>query len=118
MLAVDALPEEVLVSHVLSDPQLTRCPAWCAVRHGSGQDEGDLVHISGALLVQRTVLRLCTTIDPDGDVEDGPFVLVGSAELTLHEAEALIAALTQLVDEGRGSLSTEQPQRALAVLDP
>ena len=33
---------------------------------------------------------------------DGPNVLVGDDEYTLHEADVLIAALTELVDEGRG----------------
>jgi hypothetical protein len=95
------------------------CPAWCVVRHGAGgtADEEDVVHIGGALLVRRTVLRLCTTIDPEEGTEDGPYVLVGSAEFTLHEAETLLASLTQLVDEGRGSLVPQQPEGALPVLD-
>jgi hypothetical protein len=93
------------------------CPAWCVVRHGVRPSEDDLVHISGALLVQRTVLRLCTTIDSEAGTEDGPYVLVGPAEYTLHEAEAMLAALTQLVDQGRASLLPEQPEGALPVLD-
>ncbi len=80
------------------------CPAWCVLRHGEHSGEEDLVHVSGALLVRRSVLRMCTTTDPETGIQDGPFVLIGSAEFTLHEAEALIAALTQLVDQGRGSL--------------
>ncbi len=77
------------------------CPAWCAIRHDrrSGVDD---VHVSGALLVRRTVLRLYATIDPDTAAQDGPYVWVGSEEYSLHEAEALIGALTQLVDEGMG----------------
>lgn len=94
------------------------CPAWCVVRHGVRPGVEDLVHIGGALLVRRTVLRLCTTIDPEAGAEDGPYVLVGREELTLHEAEALLAAVTQLVDEGRRSLATEQAEGALPVLDP
>lgn len=97
-------------------PRPDACPAWCVVRHGEAGEE-DTVHIGGALLVRRSVLRLCTTIDPDSRTEDGPYVLVGSAEYTLHEAESLLAALTQLVDEGRGSLATQQPEGALSVLD-
>jgi hypothetical protein len=93
------------------------CPGWCAVHHGT-RPEGILVHIGGALLVKRTVLRLCTTIDSVASTEDGPYVLVGHAEFTLHEAEALLAALTQLVDEARASLLAQQPDGALPVLDP
>jgi hypothetical protein len=73
-----------------------RCPAWCVVRHGDLLGEDDLVHSSGELLVGQITLRLCA-----GAVEghrEGPYVLVGDHELTVHESEVLIAALTQLVD--------------------
>lgn len=93
------------------------CPEWCVVRHGVRPD-GGLLHIGGALLVRRTVLRLCTTIEYVANTEDGPYVLVGDLEFTLHEAEALLAALTQLVDQGRASLLAQQPNGALPVLDP
>ncbi|MEJ7774998.1 MAG: hypothetical protein WKF72_09345 [Nocardioidaceae bacterium] len=76
------------------------CPSWCAIRHGVVKGEDNNVHVSGALLVRRTVLRLCATIDPETGAVDGPHVLVGSEEYSLHEADALIDALTQLVDEG------------------
>ena len=101
------------------------CPEWCVLRHGrSGED--DTVHVSCALLVRRTVLRLCTTIDPGTQAQDGPYVLVGDEEYTLHEAEVLIAALTQLADEAGGarpgpgpqlSLIPEQVERTLPILD-
>ena len=81
------------------------CPDWCSIGHRAGRETE--VHLGGALLVRRTVLRLCTTIDTAAGTEDGPFVLLGSSEFTLHEAEALIAALTQLVDQGRRSLATQ-----------
>ena len=93
------------------------CPEWCTVRHAV-RPEGDLVHIGGALLVRQTVLRLCTTIDSAAMTQDGPYVLVGDAKFTLHEAEVLLAALTQLVDQGRASLLAQQPDGALPVLDP
>jgi hypothetical protein len=93
------------------------CPGWCAVRH-EASPEDILVHIGGALLVKRTVLRLCTTIDSVASTEDGPYVLVGHAEFTLHEAEALLAAVTQLVDQARASLLAQQSDSALPVLDP
>jgi hypothetical protein len=78
------------------------CPAWCVSEHGLHPGEDDQVHVSGSLLVRRTSIRLCVTIDPITEVQDGPYVLVGPDEYTLHEADALIAALTQLVDEGMG----------------
>ena len=90
------------------DAEQPTCPAWCVVRHGAGTLEDDAVHIGGALMVRRTVLRLCTAIDPETGSQDGPFVLLGAEELTVHEAEALAAALTQLVDQASGSLAAQQ----------
>lgn len=81
------------------------CPEWCARVHGVQPGEDDQVHVSGQLMVRRTLLRLCTTIDPATGAQDGPYVLVGADEYTLHEADVLIAALTQLVDEGRGDVT-------------
>ena len=88
------------------DPQIVRsrvanrCPRWCVIRHGSHAGEDDLVHVSGALLVERTVLRLAASVDADTGTQDGPLVLVGEEEFTLYQAEALIGALTELVDQG------------------
>ena len=76
------------------------CPAWCAVGHSRRPGEDDTVHVSGALMVRRTVLRLCMTHDPKTGEHEGPYVLVDSEEYSLHEADALIDALTQLVDRG------------------
>jgi hypothetical protein len=76
------------------------CPSWCALDHGRHPGEDDIVHVSGALMVRRTVLRLCMTHDPATDKQEGPYVLVGAEEFSLHEADALIDALTQLVDRG------------------
>ena len=81
------------------------CPEWCARVHGDQLGEDDHVHVGGSLMVRRTLLRLCTTIDPATGAQDGPYVLAGSEEYTLYEADVLIAALTQLVDEGRGEVS-------------
>ena len=39
----------------------------------------------------------------------GPYVLVGAEEYSLHEADALIDALTQLVDRGTGVSSPAGP---------
>jgi hypothetical protein len=78
------------------------CPTWCVQRHGIQQGEDDATHVSVELLVRGVSLRLCTTIDPDTQQAEGPYVLLGGEEYTLHEADALIDALTQLVDEGMG----------------
>ena len=94
------------------------CPGWCRLRHGVHAGEEDHLHVGGALLVRNEVLRLVATIDPETGAKEGPFVLLGSQELSLFEADALIAALTQLVDEGRSSVATQQLEGALAVLDP
>jgi hypothetical protein len=78
------------------------CPPWCVQRHGIRQGEDDAIHVSVELLVRGPSLKLCTTIDPTTLETDGPYVLIGGEEYTLHEADALIDALTQLVDEGLG----------------
>jgi hypothetical protein len=75
------------------------CPPWCTARHGSQSGEEDRLHVSPVLLVRGMPVRLCTTIDPESARNDGPYVLIGSDEYTLYEADALIDALTQLVDD-------------------
>lgn len=74
------------------------CPSWCTLSHGHHPGEDDTVHVSGALMVRRTVLQLCMTRDPSTGDHEGPYVLLGGEEYALHEADALIDALTQLVD--------------------
>jgi hypothetical protein len=89
------------------------CPTWCARRHGAATHAGaaeDQVHVSGALQVRRTLLRLVSTVEAVAGVQDGPYVVVGRDEYTLHEAEVLIAALTQLVDEARAATGPEVPR--------
>lgn len=78
------------------------CPSWCVQQHGIRQGEDDAIHVSVELLVRGVSLRLCMTIDPLTEEADGPYLLLGAEEYTLHEADALIDALTQLVDEGMG----------------
>lgn len=90
------------------------CPPWSVMRHQVA-DEDD-VHVGAALMVRRTVLRLCTGADGFG-AADGPYVLVGSEEFTLDEAEALIAGFTQLVDGARESLAAQGSEGALPVRD-
>lgn len=78
------------------------CPRWCAFYHvGHGvEDRDDLVHISGARLVKGTHLRLAAAIDPETGAQGGPVVYVGEEEYTLYQAEVLIDALMELVDQG------------------
>lgn len=78
------------------------CPTWCVQRHGIRQGEDDSIHVSVELLVRGVSMKLCATIDPNAQLSEGPYLLLGAEEYTLHEADALIDALTQLVDEGLG----------------
>jgi len=90
------------------------CPAWCRVAHGEHRGEDDLVHLGGALQVRQTVLLLSSSVDPDTGVQNDPVVHVGGEEYALYEAEALIDALTHLVDEGTGR--TQLSRRRLKAL--
>ena len=92
-------------------PTTPGCPPWCGSRHGTVGGEEDLLHLGGALRVRGTLLRLCASTDPGTGEVDGPYVLVrqggdpaDAAEYTLHEADALIDALTELVDQGLARL--------------
>ncbi|MET0887193.1 MAG: hypothetical protein ABWX92_12150 [Mycetocola sp.] len=77
------------------------CPAWCNVRHGASEGEEDWVHISEPLVVADEVAaRLCMSVDPYTDVEDGPYVIVGSREYSLNEAERLGVSLIELASLG------------------
>ena len=77
------------------------CPDWCTVRHGRHAGEDDLVHISKQVFVGNTLVRLCSTIDPESGAQDGPYLLVGNEELRLDEARNLIQVLIDLVAQGR-----------------
>lgn len=88
----------------------TSCPAWCARRHGKHAGANGDVHVSGALQVRRTLLRLVSTVEDPAGPDSGPYVVVGQQDYTLHEAEVLIAALTQLVDEAREATGLEVPR--------
>lgn len=78
------------------------CPPWCTLGHGVHLGEEDLVHISRQLCVRNTLVRVCTTVDPDTGEQDGPYVLVGAQEFSLEEVDALVEALTSLADQARG----------------
>jgi hypothetical protein len=85
--------------------------------HGIHLGEEDQVHISRQLCVRTMLMRLCATIDPDTAEMDGPYVLMGTQEFDLGEVDALIAALTQLAQDAKGSFLPEQLERTLPVAD-
>jgi hypothetical protein len=94
LVEVEAAPTEQLTSRGL-------CPAWCSTRHGANLGEEDWIHIGEPLAIaDGTLAQLCMSIDPATGVEDGPYVLIGSAEYTLSEAVALGNALLTLAAVG------------------
>ncbi|GAA1765230.1 DUF6907 domain-containing protein [Kocuria aegyptia] len=79
------------------------CPHWCVSGHGVHRGEEDWLHQGEPLMVARGVVaRLCMSVNPDTGAVDGPYVLVGTTEHTLSEAEALGAALVALARTGTG----------------
>lgn len=54
-------------------------------------------------MAEGTIARLCMSIDPESSVADGPYVLVGSTEYSLPEAEVLGASLITLAGVGATS---------------
>ena len=76
----------------------SHCPAWCTITHGQLAGADDEVHVGGALLVRGRLLRLCSAVGQE------PYLMVGDEELTLYQAEALAAALTQLVAAAREAI--------------
>ena len=81
----------------------TACPGWCAQRHDA---DPATVHVGRRLQVGSTMLSLAASGDEDVVLH----VDVGDQEYTLHEAEVLIAALTQLVDEARAATGPGVPR--------
>lgn len=82
-------------------PLRRTCPSWCNVRHGVSEGEEDWLHISEPIVVADEVeARLCMSTDPETDAEDGPYVIVGSREYSLNDAERLGASLIELAGLG------------------
>jgi hypothetical protein len=79
------------------------CPPWCVLDHGINLGEEDHVHVSSPLCVRDTFIRLCSSVDPQTGLQDGPYVLLGHHEYALHEVEQLVTALTSLIEEARTS---------------
>ncbi len=73
------------------------CPRWCFTDHGVHQGEEDWIHTSHPVrLADDRVARMCMSIDPDTGIKDGPYVLIGDAEMTVHQAKAIGESLIRL----------------------
>jgi hypothetical protein len=78
-------------------PRKATCPGWCRSWHGTDLGEENWLHVSEPLVLDDgLVARLCMSMDPVSGAKDGPYVLIGSTEYTLAEAEALGASLVAL----------------------
>ncbi len=81
------------------------CPDWCVARHGDYGGEEDWLHISEPLvLTDGALAKLATSIDPATGTQDGPFVLIGSTEYSLEQAERIGAALVAMADLGASAV--------------
>ena len=80
------------------------CPAWCSTAHGVNLGEDDWLHVGEPLAVAHGAwAQLCMSVDPDTGSQDGPYVLIGSVEYSLAEAQALGTALITLASTGSRS---------------
>ena len=89
----------------LVDPQVSMaragCPSWCATGHGVHIGEEDWLHLSEPLPIAEGVsARLCLSIDPLTSLQDGPYIMIGSQEYTLPQAQALGASLLAMASQG------------------
>ena len=81
--------------------QRETCPQWCVTGHGAHLGEEDWIHLSEPLAVaDGTLARLCMSVDPLTGAADGPYVVIGSTEYTLSEAEALGDSLIAMAGGG------------------
>jgi hypothetical protein len=88
-------------AHLAFSGRAGLCPPWCTTPHGATAGEEDWLHVSEPVVLADEVLaRLCMTVDPETNAEDGPYVVVGSREYSLPEAEALGASLIRLASLG------------------
>ena len=91
------------------------CLPWCVTAHDPARGEDDWVHIGEPLVLTNGIAaRLCMSIDPWTGEEDGPYVLVGDAQLTPAQAERLgieLSALAAVGHGARGPYATGGPGR-------
>jgi len=84
------------------------CPPWCATGHGVHLGEEDWVHLGEPVSLTTGVFaQLCMTIDPSATIEDGPYVVIGTSEYSLLEAQALSASLMAMA--ATGAMSGRSP---------
>ena len=81
------------------------CPSWCARTHGELLGEDDAVHVSDYAAAGNMLLRLCASTDGATGEEDGPYLLLGTHELTLDHAQDLVQALTAFIAQASGAAS-------------
>ena len=67
--------------------------------HGVNLGEDDHVHVSAQLCVRNTLIRLCSSLDPETGEVDGPYLLMGHHEYTLTEVDELVRALSALSEQ-------------------
>jgi len=73
------------------------CPDWCVICHDPQLGEENWLHLSEPLtLDDGVVARLCLSAEPGEGAADCPYVLIGTTEYTVQEAEALGATLVAL----------------------
>ena len=85
-----------------TDSRLPTYPPWCVLQQQLPTGQRHRAHRSTSLRVGPTLMWLHAPAAA-GTVGTGtPVVLMGRRRYTLYEAEALIDALTQLVDSGHG----------------
>lgn len=79
------------------------CPPWCVAEHGVFSGEDDHLHSGAGLpLAHGVTAQLCTTVDPDTGIVDGPYVVVGAEEWTLERARSVGQALIALAEQAAG----------------
>jgi hypothetical protein len=82
------------------------CPPWCVTGHGVHLGEEDWVHCSEPLpITDGVTAQLCVSIDPSTRAEEGPYVVVGTTEYSLADAQALGASLMTLATTGADTRS-------------
>lgn len=77
------------------------CPPWCVTHHAVAHGEDDWVHVGEPLVLSAGVFALlCMSVEPESGAVNGPYVVIGSSEFSLKEAESLGASLTALARLG------------------
>ena len=75
------------------------CPRWCVTEHGVLHGEEDWIHTSEPIPMAKGLLPwMAMSIDPKTGAADGPYIVIGTAEHTLSEAKALVAAIIDLAN--------------------